>query len=98
MRCDFGYPVRTSRVKGRSLALRGLSGSEHFRRASLIKTDVSARMFPMIAHALKKTKGSKRIRVGGIFRILEGDLYMGLRAEIINFRRLSGFDHATETS
>jgi hypothetical protein len=76
--------VGAARVKRGFLVLRdGLNQAVKLRGRGLIESYVT--LEATCAYGIEKAQGAERIDVAGIFRHVEGDLYVRLRTEIVDF-------------
>src|SRR6185437_4013061 len=89
MRRDLAYSIRAAGIERRRFALRRLRHPEHFRRARLIEARLAATDRRVIAQRFEQAQGAYGDRLAGIFRHLERDHHVALRAEIVD---LVGFD------
>jgi hypothetical protein len=81
------HTVGATRVKRSVFVLRdGLNQSVKLRSRSLVESYVFLEATG--AYGIEKAQGTERIDVACVFRHIEGDLYVRLRTEIVNFRRL----------
>src|SRR5262249_26684495 len=84
---ELGRRVRRSRPEWRGFLLRRLGGlAEHLGRAGLIE----ARLETALANAFENAEGPQARRVAGVFRNLEADFDVALRAQIVDLVRTDG--------
>jgi hypothetical protein len=87
VRIQLGASVRGSRIEWRGLALgRFHYLSVQFRGGSLVELDV---FFESTGtDSVEETKSAQAVNVTRVFCHFEGDFYMGLGTQIVDFRRL----------
>ena len=79
----FGHAIGRTRIKRRGFPLRGLAHQAiQFRGRGLIKAGLVAQI--QDPDRLQQPQGPERVRIGRIFRLLEGNGHMALRGQIIN--------------
>src|SRR5262249_60116609 len=84
---ELGRRVRRSRPEWCGFLLRRLGGlAEHLGRAGLIE----ARLETALANAFENAEGPQARRVAGVFRNLEADFDVALRAQIVDLVRTDG--------
>lgn len=84
--------VRTSRVKRSVFVLGRRGGTKHFGTRGLVE----ARIWTYEANCLQQPRGSKSSNIPGIFGLVKGDPYVGLRSKVVNFVRLNMSEKSRE--
>ncbi len=74
----------------------GGEDAEHLGRAGLVITQRAAALGGVVAHRLEQPERAERHHVGGVFRHLERDFDVALRAEIVDLVRLDRLEHAAQ--
>jgi len=68
----------------------------HLRCRSLIKTSLVCEVED--PNCFKESQCAKRVRIGGIFRLLKGDHHVALRRKIVDLVGLYVLDHPDQTA
>ena len=90
VRKELGYRVGAARMKRRTLGLRAPARlAVHFRGRSLIEADRRVDGSDRFQNA----RGSDRVNIGGVDRLLERGSHKTLRREVVNLVRPGALDH-----
>ena len=84
-------------MKRRRQALRRRGSTEHFAAARLIKPNGFVVVLVEIANRFEQAQNSDAGHIGGIFRLIERDFDVALRAQIINLVGAHFFEYSTQT-
>jgi hypothetical protein len=96
VRGNLAHGVWASRIKRRRFILRRRRCPEHFRRACLVIADRPAALLDIVTQCHEQTKRPERVYVGGIFRDVEGNFDVALRAKIIDLVGIDFFQNVSE--
>src|SRR5580704_11683145 len=90
--------VGTSRMKWRGLILRRRRRTIHLGGTCLIETHAALPFSVIVSHGLEEPESAGGNDIGRIFRLLERNLHVRLRTQVVNLNRLGQLEDAAQTS